>query len=377
VTRPRVVIAGMGDTGVLTGIALRRRADVVGIATKPGLVSGQELGLRLARPDRWARDYRIGFDRFRGLDDARILAGHVVGLDTDTHRVAVRRADGTTGHEPYDALVVATGVTNGFWRRPMLEDERAVDAALEVAHRRLASARHVVVVGGGAAAVGSAAQIAARWPATRVDLYFPGDRALPRHHRRVWERVAARLRSAGVDIHPGHRAIPPDRAPDLPAGGTVEWSTGQPPVTADAVLWAIGHVRPNTSWLPDRLLDDDGFVRVNPHLQVVGPDGVVDGVFAVGDVAATDPLRTSARNRGHRVVAHNVRAAAHGRPLASYRPPRRRWGSVLGPHDDGLEVFAPDGRPFRFPAWSIDTVLQPWIVRRGIYRGVRTPSTER
>jgi hypothetical protein len=26
---------------------------------------------------------------------------------------------------------------------------------------------------------------------------------------------------------------------------------------------------------------------------------------------------------------------------------------------------------FRFPAWSFHRVLMPWIVRRGIYRGVR------
>jgi hypothetical protein len=34
-------------------------------------------------------------------------------------------------------------------------------------------------------------------------------------------------------------------------------------------------------------------------------------------------------------------------------------------------VFTPSGRSFRFPAWSIQTVLQPWIVRRGIYGGIR------
>ena len=34
-------------------------------------------------------------------------------------------------------------------------------------------------------------------------------------------------------------------------------------------------------------------------------------------------------------------------------------------------VFSPTGHAFRFPAWSTDRVLMPWIVRRGIYRGVR------
>lgn len=42
-TRKRVVIAGLGDSGVLTAIHLVRHADVVGISVKPALVSGQEL----------------------------------------------------------------------------------------------------------------------------------------------------------------------------------------------------------------------------------------------------------------------------------------------------------------------------------------------
>ncbi len=65
--RKRVVIAGLGDVGVLIAIRLARHADVVGISVKPALVSGQELGVRLSRPDDWARDYWIPFDRFRKL----------------------------------------------------------------------------------------------------------------------------------------------------------------------------------------------------------------------------------------------------------------------------------------------------------------------
>jgi hypothetical protein len=138
-------------------------------------------------------------------------------------------------------------------------------------------------------------------------------------------------------------------------------------VSADAVLWAIGRVRPNTDWLPRELLDEHGFVRVTPELRV--PDH--RGLFAVGDVAATDLLRSSARNRADGLLAHNVRAEFADRPLRAYRAPKRRWGSVLGPQPDGLEVFAPNGRAFRFPAWSFDRVLMPLIVRWGIYRGVR------
>ncbi|HKP39841.1 FAD-dependent oxidoreductase [Mycobacterium sp.] len=366
--RKRVVIAGLGDSGLLTAIRLARHFDVVGISVKPALVSGQELGLRISRPNDWARDNWIPFDRFRGLDRVRTVHGTLTGLDLAAREVFVEQADGATRTESYDAMIISTGVTNGFWRRPTLQSATEVGADLASAHDRLAAADSVIVVGGGAAAVSSAANIAIAWPGKRVDLYFPGDRALAQHHARIWATIRKRLTDVGVVLHPGHRALLPDGfAGDEMTGEPVEWSTGQPPSSAEAVLWAVGRVQPNTGWLPLELLDEHGFVRVTPELSVPGHRGI----FAVGDVAATDPLRSSARNRADGVVAHNVRAEFEGRPLRSFRAPKRRWGSVIGIQSDGLEVFAPNGRAFRFPAWSIDRVLMPWVVRWGIYRGVR------
>ncbi len=43
---------------------------------------------------------------------------------------------------------------------------------------------------------------------------------------------------------------------------------------------------------------------------------------------------------------------------------------MLGVQHDGLLVFAPNGRGFRFPTWTVGS-LQRLIVRRGIYGGVR------
>jgi NADH dehydrogenase FAD-containing subunit len=366
--RARVLVAGLGDTGVLTAVRLSRHVDVVGVSSKPGLVSGQELGRRLARPEAWSRDYRIGFDRFRGLRRVRTVHGTLTGLDLDGRAVTVRLPDGREAAEPYDVLVVSTGVTNGFWREPSLQSGAEVDDGLRAAHGRLSSAGSVAVIGGGAAAVGTAANLAARWPHKVVDLYFPGDRALPHHHGRVWRAVRRRLTAYGVGLYPGHRAIVPgDFACDRITDDPVTWSTGQEPVTADAVVWAIGKVRPNTGWLPADLLDEDGFVRVGPTLQVPGhPE-----VFAVGDVAASDPLRSTARNRADRLVARNVRAHLAGRALRAFRAPRRRWGSVLGRQHDGLQVFGPTGHAVRFPARFVDAVLMPVITHGVIYRGVR------
>ncbi len=364
-SRPRAVIAGLGDTGVLTAIHLAPDFDVVGIATKPGLVSGQELGQRLARPDEWQRAYRIGFDRFHRLRGARIVHGSATGLDLDARVVRVKGADGSIQDEPYDVLVIATGVANGFWRTPLVEHDADVAMTLASAHGQLSEAGSVAVVGGGAAAVSSAWNIAAEWPDKQVDLYFPGERALPGHHPRVWRRLQHRFEQRGVGLHAGHRAIVPDGfSGESITSAPIQWSTGQPETTADAVLWAIGRVRPNSDWLPAELLDADGFVVVDEHLRVPG----IDGVYAIGDIAATDPLRTSARARADRLLARNIRADLTGGRATRFQPLTHRWGSVVGVQGNVLEVFSPTGRSWRIPAWES---LRPWLVDRGIYKGIR------
>ncbi len=116
--RKRVVVAGLGDVGVLAAIRLSRNADVVGISAKPALVSGQELGVRLSRPHDWARDYWIPFDRFRRLDGVRTVQATLTGVDLAARTVFGRGDDGAPVAEPYDALVICTGVSNGFGDAP-------------------------------------------------------------------------------------------------------------------------------------------------------------------------------------------------------------------------------------------------------------------
>lgn len=366
--KPRVVVAGLGDSGLLTAIHLSRHASVVGISAKPEIVSGQELGVRLARPEDWARDNRVDFGRYRRLDHARRVHGTLAGLDPDAREVTIRLADGTRSVEPYDVLVISTGVTNGFWRTPHLQSREQVDADIRRHHETVAAAASVAVIGGGAAAVNTAANVRIRWPDKQVDLFFPGERAIPQHHPKAWSQVRHKLVSLGVTLHPGHRAVVPEGfAVDDITDEPVQWSTGQDPAHADAVVWAIGRTRPNTSWLPRALLDEHGFVDVTATLQTpTHPE-----IFAIGDVAATDPLRSSARNRADRLLARNIRAHLAGRPLKTYRAARSRWGSVLGLQDDGLLFLAPDGRAIQIPAWVLHRVLLPWVVRRGFYGGVR------
>jgi hypothetical protein len=124
---------------------------VVGISIKPALVSGQELGVRLTRPADWARDYLVPFDRYRALDRVRTVQARLTRVDLAARVVYGDRPDGTEIAEPYDALVISTGVTNGFWRRSILQSSAEIRAEITADHDRLAAAASVMVVGGGAA----------------------------------------------------------------------------------------------------------------------------------------------------------------------------------------------------------------------------------
>ena len=70
-------------------------------------------------------------------------------------------------------------------------------------------------------------------------------------------------------------------------------------------------------------------------------------------------------------MTHNIRAEFAGRRLRTYRTPGRRWGSLVGIQADGLEVFLPTGQAFRLPSWSVERLVMPFVVRWGMYRGVR------
>jgi len=368
-TRPTVVVAGLGDTGVLVATRLARTCRVVAITTRPALVSGQELGTRVTDPPRWRRTYLVPFARFRRLDDVEVVHGRVVAADLDAATVQVETAAGETRAVPYDFLVVATGVANGFWRHDRVEDQAAIDAALDDVHGRLARATTVAVVGGGATGVSVADNLARRSDA-EVHLFHTGAEPLPDFHPDVRRWIVERLTDDGVVLHPGHRAVLPDgfRGEHL-THEPIEWSTGQPPFTADVVLWAVGAARPFTDFLPARVLDDGGFVRVDEHLRVVGcPD-----VFALGDVAASDPLRSSARNWGFRVVVANVRARARGRSgrLKTYRPAPYRWGSILGIQPEGLLVVQPNGKRVLIPRVIAEPLLLGTFVHRILYGGLR------
>lgn len=360
----------MGDTGVLVATHLGRSFDVVGVSTKPALVSGQELGTRLADPELWRRNYLTPLDRFRRLDRVRTVHGAVKAVDTDAKVVEVADAGGALVSLPYDVAVIASGTTNGFWRRSEVEDLAAVEAGITEVAASIDRAGSIAIIGGGPTGVSSAYNLARRRAGLDVHLFYGQDEPLPGYHPKTRRRLARELAEAGVHLHPGHRASVPAGSPtDRLTTAAVEWTTGQNPFVADLVLWSIGDVQPNSGFLTREILDERGFVKVDEHLRVHGHRDV----YAVGDVAASDPARSSARNFGYRVVVRNIRRTERGSTkLASFTPPKYRWGSIVGLQDDGMVIHQPNGSAFRVPPRAAQRVLMDLLTRTAIYGGVRS-----
>ena len=184
-----------------------------------------------------------------------------------------------------------------------------------------------------------------------------------------------RLGFRGVELHENQRVrLPEDFEPKRLARETLVFQNGGASFEADLVLWCVGQVEPNSSWLPAQMLDERGFVRVDSTLRTSGEAPI----YAVGDIAATDPLRSSARNQGHVVVAKNLRAELEGRGgRRSWKPPAYRWGSVFGLEEDGLRVYTPRGGVTRIPRFLFEKFIMPVIVNRGIYGGIASRDDSR
>lgn len=369
--RKRVVIIGMGDTGLLSAVHLSKYVDVVGISTKACMLSGQELGLRLSRPAAWLPVSMIDFQQYRRLDGVEILHGRALRIDAAARRVHVALSTGETREVAYDALLIASGVRNGFWRTDRVESREAAEAAVQAQAAQIAAASTLAVVGGGPSSVSTAANVKRRYPDKAVHLFFSREQVLPGYHAATRADAMARLQSDGVVLHPGHRAaLDPDFRGDVMTSEPIRWQTGQGPFVADLVVWALGRVRPNSGFVPADMLDEEGFVRVDHCLRVEGHAAV----FAVGDIAATDPHRSSARNQGHQTVARNIRALLLGRPrrMAAFKtPPAHRWGSIFGVQREGLRVYAPSGWALTIGPWLTTWVLFRLIVAELIYKGIR------
>jgi len=185
-------------------------------------------------------------------------------------------------------------------------------------------------------------------------LLTAGPVILPTHNPGVRARFQRVLRARGIAVLTGHRV--------REVTATALLAEDQAAVAVDATLWVTSAAAPVWPGAAGLAVTDEGFIRVDTHLQSVSHPGV----FAAGDVAAlSDPRPKSGvfAVRQGPVLAENLRRAATGRSLVGYRPQRRFLGLIST--GDRYAVASRGG-------WSLEGAwlwrAKDWIDRRFMAR---------
>ncbi|KAI9356293.1 hypothetical protein DFJ73DRAFT_623213 [Zopfochytrium polystomum] len=265
---------------------------------------------------------------------------------------------GPSDEVPFTHLVVATGTRlQTPWTMPGTEKRDGV-ATLQEAQRKVKDASKIVLVGGGAVGVQVAFDIKQLYPEKSVTLLHSREQLLNKFHHGLSDLVLQRFADQGIQTKLGSRVkIPEGGFPDFTPGKfyNVELANGET-VETDLTMLCTGQT-PRTSFLKSlspASLDDSGFIRVRPTLQVASadaaaPPAVLDRIYAVGDVADSGAMKTVRSGMAHVpvVVANILAQIEHEAANCTFTPGPGGIHLTLGLHESVKFGNPPPGQPPR------------------------------
>ncbi len=307
-------------------------------------------------------DIHIDLGSLTRIGSVRLVVGEVEGVDIQDREVRLRN------HAPlrYDLLSINSGAVPGsddldLKRRitPVKPIGRFLPAWEEIRQRSLREITagrkvSIALVGGGAGGVELALAtarnlrkaIGASHEANRLltlCLVTASSELLGGHNSRTREKLEAALLRRNIGIRYDFKVVAAGEQGLVAEDGRVH------PV--DDVLWVTGVTAPH--WLQGSglSLDDEGFIRVNDHLQSLSHSNV----FAAGDIASLvgqkRPKSGVFAVREGPVLSANLRRAALKQPLRRFRA-QKRFLSILA-------LGARDAVASR----GVWTVSGPWVWR--------------
>jgi NADH dehydrogenase len=303
------------------------------------------------------------------LDGCHILSGRVTSVDHANRAATIENLAGHVEQFGYDILVMAPGSIARTLPIPGLAEQgiafKTIGEAIYLRNwvlSRLDAAAATIdldlrrrlltfmVIGGGYAGIEALAELQdmAQYATRFYESIEPKDmrwvlveatkRIMPEVSPRMGLYTVERLMERGIEIFLDTRVRTME-------GGHVVLDDGTE-FDADTIVWTAGVKANPMLQHTDLPLDDKKRLRCLPTLQVEGhPD-----VFSAGDCAAvpdltkSDPKATTSPSAQHavrqsKVLAHNVVAHLHGKPLRTYK--HRYAGSVasLGLYRGVAEIY--------------------------------------
>jgi NADH dehydrogenase FAD-containing subunit len=328
-----VLVIGGGYGGAMVAHALDSEADVILVDPREAFVNAAASLRALTRPE-WAPNAFFPFETL--LKRGRVIRDRAVSADP--HGVFLENGKRVEA----DFLVLATGSGYSFPAKPN-DDSTSVAQQLDdllEAHKELAAADRVLILGAGPVGLELSGEIKEVWPEKHVVIVGQSAELLPGFLPEVRHELHRQLDELGVELRlgTGLTALPPTE-PTRAGHFTVTTDRGE---QIEADIWFRAHgVRLNTGWLSDgRLtrLTPRGTVSVTERLNVTG----YDHVYAIGDIVdLPDPKMASYALTQAQVVIENIKAQ---RPGATYTPtPARRILLPLGPNRGVGQLPGPDG----------------------------------
>jgi NADH dehydrogenase FAD-containing subunit len=328
--KPTVVVVGGGYGGVAVAKALDETSHVVLVEPKDAFMHNIAALRALVDPS-WLPSIFLPYGRL--LTNGRVVRDRAVAVEP--HRVVTASGEEIAA----DYVVLATGSRYPFPAKTDLVDTHHAQEQVRQAHRALAQADRVLLVGAGPVGIELAGEIRHVWPEKSIVLLDVADEILGGPYKpELKAELRRQLIDARVELILGSplRQAPPTQPGEL-GTFTVTTEAGTD-VVADIWFRCYGVV-PNSDYLGDALLPArraDGFIEVGPTLQVVGQTTV----FALGDISTADSKMAGYAGHQAVIVTNNINALAQGRSdLAQYKS----WGVAIA------VPFGPNGGSGQFP----------------------------
>ncbi|CAM1509907.1 Fc.00g002420.m01.CDS01 [Cosmosporella sp. VM-42] len=326
-TMKNIVILGASYAGIKTAHRILKQASKTGLfkitivspnshfywnmASPRGLLPGKLSDDELFQP------IAPGFKQYSATQFEFILAS-AERLEIEGKKVHITGSGGTKMLD-YDYLILATGSrTTGDTPFKGLGTTEATKNGLHGLQARVKNAQIIVVAGGGVTSVEAAGELAFEYEGKKkIILISSGSTILQESPESVSKYAIKELQNLEVDIKLQTKVMSSAQTLD---GRQELVLSDEDKLIADLYIPAYGLI-PNSSYVPGKYLNANGFVMVDEHLKVKD----AEGVWAIGDVTNVEPSQFITCDKQSVYLAKSITSILSNKAPLPYKPATSRF----------------------------------------------------